>query len=183
MIGRSHFWRGFPFLRKRRSAAQIFETYKNALYHTARRLVTNDADAEDAGHEAFVARARNFSKINEIDCPQTRAYVVITVERKALDMLRSHSRHEAEELDEEVHGVEIAPPNDHGLADALAALAPQYREVLLLRYYNGYSARELAAYFGVSHAAMKKMLTRAKAALRAKLEEGEVPYDDGYSVR
>lgn len=98
-------------------------------------------------------------------------------------MLRSHSRHEAEELDEEVHGVEIAPPNDHGLADALAALAPQYREVLLLRYYNGYSARELAAYFEVSHAAMKKMLTRAKAALRAKLEEGEVPYDDGYSVR
>lgn len=124
-----------------------------------------------------------FQKINEIDCPQTRAYVVITVERKALDMLRSHSRHGAEELDEEVHGVEIAPPNDHGLADALAALAPQYREVLLLRYYNGYSARELAAYFEVSHAAMKKMLTRAKAALRAKLEEGEVPYDDGYSVR
>lgn len=71
----------------------------------------------------------------------------------------------------------------HSDADALAALAPQYREVLLLRYYNGYSARELAAYFEVSHAAMKKMLTRAKAALRAKLEEGEVPYDDGYSVR
>lgn len=167
----------------RRRFALLYDTYRGLMFRVARRLLHSDADAEDAVHEAFVALARNFSKINEIDCPQTRAYVVITVERKALDMLRSHSRHEAEELDEEVHGVEIAPPNDHGLADALAALAPQYREVLLLRYYNGYSARELAAYFEVSHAAMKKMLARAKAALRAKLEEGEVPYDDGYSVR
>lgn len=98
----------------RQRFALLYDTYKGLMFRVARRLLHSDADAEDAVHEAFVALARNFSKINEIDCPQTRAYVVITVERKALDMLRSHSRHEAEELDEEVHGVEIARPTTTG---------------------------------------------------------------------
>ena len=39
----------------------------------------------------------------------------------------------------------IPLPGDHGLADAMARLPAAYRDILLLRYYNGYSVREISS--------------------------------------
>lgn len=55
------------------------------------------------------------------------------------------------------------------VADQIAALAPPYREILALRYYDGCSEREAAAALGVSTAAVKVRTHRAKRALRDRL--------------
>ena len=46
---------------------------------------------------------------------------------------------------ESTYGIEIPLPGDHGLADAMARLPAAYRDILLLRYYNGYSVREISS--------------------------------------
>ena len=63
----------------RQRFALLYDTYKGLMFRVARRLLHSDADAEDAVHEAFVALARNFSKINEIDCPQTPVSTVYSI--------------------------------------------------------------------------------------------------------
>ena len=155
----------------------LYETYRGLMFYVANKLLHNTQDAEDAVHQAFVSLAEHFSKIGELECPQTRSYVVLTVERKAIDILRKHTRQAEVSINEAVQGIEIPLPGDHGLADALASLPAHSREILLLRYYNGYTTKELAAAFGVSYAAMKKQLTRAKNSLRERMEEGDMIHD------
>ena len=156
--------------------AALYETYRGLMFYTANNILHKAQDAEDAVHQAFISLAENFSKIKAIECPQTRAFVVIIVERKAIDILRRRSRQVEVGMNEAVHGIDIPLPGDNGLADAMASLPAHAREILLLRYYNGYTTTELADFFGVSYAAMKKQLTRAKSALKKRMEEGDFSY-------
>ena len=151
-----------------------FETlylhYRSLMLSVARRFLPEPQDAEDAVHQAFLSILKNFNKISVIDCPETRAFVVIIVERKALDILRS--RQKTVPLEEMERGVEIPLPGDSGLADALAKLPARYRQVLLLRFAYGYTTRELAKEFGMNQGSVQKLIWRAKEALEKLYEEG-----------
>ena len=149
---------------------QIYMTYSGLMFCAAKRILKSDANAEDAVHEAFLSIAKNLEKISDIHCPKTRAYIVIIVERKALDIIRKR-KHEVLSYDDAAAGIEITPPGDNGLADAMAKLNPRYRQVLLLRYDNGYTAKEIAKMFGMTPAAVEKLLWRAKTALQKQLSE------------
>ena len=58
-----------------------------------------------------------------------------------------------------------------GLFAALGELTPEYRALLHLRYYEGFSAAELARQLGTTAPALSARLYRAKRQLRKKLEE------------
>ena len=77
------------------------------------------------------------------------------------------------ELDEQALVSQPAPPTGGGLADAMASLPPRYREVLLLKYYNGYSAREIAGFLSATPDAVTQTLHRARKKLAEILEERE----------
>ena len=72
-------------------------------------------------------------------------------------------------------GIMVSLPDDgDDLAQAMAKLPRRYQDILLLRYDNGYSTRELAKMLGMSYAAVRKLLWRAKEALRESLPEGVI---------
>ena len=103
--------------------------------------------------------------------PKTRSFVVIITERKAIDILRKKSMAQTMPYDDLIGGVDIPLPGDHGLSDAMAQLPARYREMLLLRYDNGYSTREIAKLFGISPDAAQKLLWRSKQALQTILDK------------
>lgn len=150
---------------------RIYNRYRNLMYHVAYKVLSNHYDAEDAVHQAFVAIIRHLEKISDIDCPQTRSYIVLITERKAIDLIRTRHSEKVIPLNEDLIGIEIPAPGDHGLADALAKLPAHYREVLLLRFDNGYSAKELAQMLGMTESGVRKLIGRAKNALGRILEE------------
>ena len=112
----------------------------------------------------------NLKKISDVKCPKTRAYIVIITERKAIDIIRSRSKLVDMEFWESTYGIEIPLPGDHGLADAMARLPAAYRDILLLRYYNGYSVREISSMLHIKKDTAQKQLWRAKAALQKHLK-------------
>ena len=63
----------------------LYERYRGLMFHRAMLLLRNESDAEDVVHQAFLAILEHFEKISSIDCPKTRAYVVIIAESKAVD--------------------------------------------------------------------------------------------------
>lgn len=150
---------------------RIYNRYRNLMYHVAYKVLSNHYDAEDAVHQAFVAIIRHLEKISDIDCPQTRSYIVLITERKAIDLIRTRHSEKVIPLNEDLIGIEIPAPGDHGLADALAKLPAHYREVLLLRFDNGYSTKELAQMLGMTESGVRKLIGRAKNALGRMLEE------------
>lgn len=153
---------------------RIYARYRNLMYHVAYRILGNPQDAEDAVHQAFVSIIQNIHKFVQIDCPETRSFIVIMTERKAIDLIRIRHSEKILPLNEDLVGLEIPAPGDHGLADALAKLPVRYREVLLLRFDSGYSTRELAKMLGLTESGVRKLIGRAKDVLRHILEE------DGY---
>ena len=149
----------------------LYGKYKNLMYHVAYQILRNREDSEDAVQQAFFSIIKIIDKIKGSECPETKSLVVIITERKAIDILRTSHRDQLLPLNEEILGVSVPLPGDNGLADALAALPARYREILLLRFDNGYSARELSSLLGISESGIRKLIGRARAALKKELEE------------
>ena len=75
MIKQSHFRRGLSRKPKRRTAARIFEEYKNALFHTARRMVASDGDAEDAVMLTMERICRHMELLETLSEPEVQSYL------------------------------------------------------------------------------------------------------------
>ena len=81
---------------------EIYLKYKSLMFYAANKILHNEQDAEDAVHIAFIKIAENIKKIDVLDCPKTRSYIVTIVENKAIDIYRRKSRHKEAEYLEEV---------------------------------------------------------------------------------
>lgn len=153
---------------------ELVHTYKNLMFYAANQILNNEHDAEDSVQQAFFAILKNFDKISQIQCPQTRAFVVIVVERKAIDLYRARSRRSVVAFDEEFMqadtGTEEAAAVRTDLARALAQLPARARELLLLKYDSGYSEGEIAAICSMTPGNVKKTIYRAKKKLEMLLE-------------
>lgn len=150
----------------------VYTACKGRMLALARRYLPVREDAEDAVHQAFVSLAERFDRLERLSDAELEAYMVVVVERKAIDILRRQARQSSLPFDENMPLVMPAPCGSP-LADAMGRLAPRCREALLLRYGYGYSTRETASLLGVSVAAAQKALQRAKHALQAELEREE----------
>lgn len=150
---------------------QLYLTYRGLMYNVAFQILHNEHDAEDAVHQAFLSMLKNVGKISQVNCPKTRGYAVIIVERKSIDIIRGRRTLSEGEFDESLFGFSFPLPGDGGLSDAIARLPAQYREVLLLRHAHGYDTREVAELLDVSYEAARKLLYRSKTALKILLEK------------
>lgn len=150
---------------------KIYEEYGGLMFYVAKRILGTDADAEDAVQTAFLKIAKNIKKISEPVCPKTRGFVVIIVERTAIDMFRKRKRYTMSELKEATAGIAIDYDGDDRLAECITKLPPRYREVILLKYHYGYTLKEIGKMMDLSLAAVTKLDQRAKNKLRKLCEE------------
>lgn len=153
---------------------QLYEKYRNLMFYVAKGILKDDYLAEDAVHEAFIRIAKNFSKIGEISCPQTKNFAVIIVRNVALTMLEKERQNTHEEYDDGLHSGSIDPASDsdpdtsvlkaseyEALLNAVTELPDMYRDTLYLRYFNDFNMTEIASALGISKEAAKKRSQRA----------------------
>ena len=150
---------------------QLYLRYRGLMYYVALKILNNPHSAEDAVHQAFLSIIENLKKVSDVKCPQTRSYVVIIVERKAIDIVRANSKIVDIAFDETIAGITIPPVADNDLADAMAKLPARYREILLLRYDNGFNTKEIAKMLNMERGSVQKMLWRAKEALQKRMKK------------
>lgn len=155
----------------------IYREYRDLMLYIANRILGDTKDSEDVVHQAFLKIIGVLEKIDDPKCPKTRALVVTIVERTAIDLYRRRRRENTISLDEEYINVPDmaqadASTDQTDLAAAMASLPTRYREVLLLRYDNGFSNREIAGLLSMSEENVRKTIQRAKDKLGRILEEG-----------
>lgn len=153
----------------------LYLAYRGLMFQVANRILQNDQDAEDAVHQAFCALAEHAVVIPESPGPQARALAATVAERKAIDLYRAKRRHPTADLDELPLSYNQPLPSDGSLAGAMAALPPRYREVLLLKYYNGYSNEEIARFLDTTPENIRQIISQAKKKLAAELAERGEP--------
>jgi RNA polymerase sigma-70 factor, ECF subfamily len=155
----------------------LVRLYHARLWRFGRRVCHDEFDADDAVQEAFVELARR-PLVQQ--SPGVLAWLFTVVKHACLRFLR-RTRMVRRRLGERVDGDEEpdpAPTQEEGLEryrvtelvrDAIARLDPPLRAVLILRDIEGLSGSEVCAALGVSEAAMKSRLHRARSELRASL--------------
>ena len=151
---------------------EIYLSYRNLMYHIAYARLHNEQDAEDAVHHVFVKIAENIKRV-EPASPKTKRFVVTMVHNRATDVLRSRGRHPAIEYrDELAAGTLGEPETEETLVSCILQLPEQQRMVIWLKYYYGYSLREIAKMLDISLAWAQKLDQRAKKKLEELYDAG-----------
>lgn len=157
---------------------QIYLEYRNLMFYIANRILHDQHDSEDAVHEAFLKIIKIIDQIEDSKCPKTRNLTVIIVERVAIDIWRRRKRLQFIPIDDEDIGIVFTDNIENieiqsNLALAIAKLPARYRELLLLRYDNGFSETEITQIMSMSLSNVHKSIQRAKKRLQLILEEQE----------
>ena len=111
---------------------------------------------------AFVKIAENIQKIDVPVCPKTQNCVVTIVENKAIDLYRANKRKNGGLYLDEISGIEIETTHVHGLAACLAKLTPRYRQIILMKYYHGFTCKKIAKQLDITETNAIKLDQRAK---------------------
>lgn len=159
----------------------LYNTYKNLMYYVANDILKDTMQAENAVSEAFLRIAKNFNKINDVNCPQTKGFVVIVVKNIAINMYNKNKKENAVSLDEIStyignNNVEDKVLDEFAVEDlkkAIDSLKPIYKDAILFRYASGYSVSEISDILSVNSETVKKRIQRAKSELLKILEKME----------
>ncbi|HEV8662047.1 MAG TPA: sigma-70 family RNA polymerase sigma factor [Candidatus Methylomirabilis sp.] len=165
----------------------LLQRYQGKVYRLAMNLTRNPQDAEEVTQDVFLTVARKIGAFDGRAAFSTWLYRVAT--NAALMKLRG--RRPEPHLPVEEEGTVFAPdgsftrpvadwsalPEDQLLAverrqilaEAIEALPPDYKAVVVLRDIEGLANQEVAEILGATVLAVKSRLHRARLALRARL--------------
>lgn len=137
-----------------------------------RRLSGDREVAADLTQDTFVAFARSLGGPVRIESPGP--WVVVVARRRLIDHLRRQSRRlrvTAEPGREPSTGEIWSDAREGRLATALASISGMHRAVLVLRFVDGLTVREVAETIGRSQRATESLIVRARRSLRSAWEE------------
>ncbi|MBF4767246.1 SigE family RNA polymerase sigma factor [Nocardioides agariphilus] len=143
------------------------------LFRTTYAVAGDRQRTEDALQTAFAQAWSRWSKVSSADDPA--AYV----RRMAINAAINGHRRAWSRRETSVPEVPDVPLPDssrldhHATWQAVSLLAPRQRAVVVLRYYEGLSEREIAEVLGCRPGTVKSQSSAALATLRARLDETE----------
>lgn len=164
---------------------ELVNRYEKKIFRLTMNITRNNEDAEDAMQDAFMKAYSHLSTFEEGSRFYT--WLVRIAANEALMRLRKRRPNQFS-LDEPIEGDEEVIPReieDWGpspeqryaqsemreiLNNVIDQLSPDFRVVFVLRDIEGLSTEETASTVGISVAAVKSRLLRARLRLRQKLD-------------
>ncbi len=159
----------------------LYARFRRPAFALARRILSDDALAEDVLQEVFLSVWRDPSAFDRAR-GSVASWLLAVVHHKAVDAVRreeSQRRRQSRAEDEAVLDAPIAARDveddawSRVVADqvrtALGVLPEPQREALTLAYYGGYTQREVAALTGTPLGTVKTRMLAGMRRLRTEL--------------
>lgn len=150
-----------------------YEQFADHIYRLAMMMTGQKEDAEDIVQQTFLKfyyDATGFQDENHC-----KAWLLTVARNLAYDLLKSAERKKRQpgewtgHLKNKRQRLYREPESGTEEKSVLWELAPKYRAVLHLFYFEGYSTGEIAGLLGISETAVRSRLTRGRKKLRQKL--------------
>lgn len=166
----------------------LVERHKRRLFAVILRLVGDPGEAEELAHETFVKAYRSLSDFRgeaafstwlvQIGIHAARDRLRGARRRRgiiSIEALRESRRQDLEPVDRSpasnpARAVEVAEQRELMRA-ALTGLPPDYREVLVLKHFEGWAYEQIAEATGDTIGTLKVRAFRARQMLRDRLAE------------
>ncbi len=160
---------------------ELFGTYHRLVFDAAYRVTGRHDDAEDVLQSVFLRLARGGIPRGLPECPG--GYLRRAAVNAAIDLIRSRNC-ERRAVEREMR-LATEPPASFGdpsarqemahlrrrVRDALGQLSARAAEMVVLRYFEGLSNREIAELLDTSEGTVGVTLHRARRRLRRALEQ------------
>lgn len=154
----------------------------DAAYTLARYLTRNAHDAEDVVQDACLRALKYFDGFRGEGETSARAWLLAIVRNTAysrkgrVDAVTTEfdeTQHSGAAADEHPEGVLLQKDAKETLGRALDRLAPEFREVIVLRELEGLSYKEISEVAGVPVGTVMSRLSRARTRLQEALRKEE----------
>jgi len=160
------------------SFGQLCRHYYASMVAIGYSMLSDHQLAEDAAQEAF---ARALKSIKKLKTPAKFAPWLAQICRNvATDMRRDRIRRTDAEYGRSAEASDTPGPGEPAdtgrdaeallVVNAIESLDPPDRELIVLRYYNNKSYKQMAAILGISKPAINGRLTRTKRKLAGLLQ-------------
>lgn len=183
----------------REAFEQLMRRHNRALFRTARAILKDDAEAEDALQEAYLYAHRSIAKfrgdarlstwLTRIVANEAFARLRKRVRRAAILPLHPDDDEAASESAVRTEAPAMDRPDNatlraemrHLLEARIDALPDAYRAVFVLRAIEELSVEEIAASLGIAEATVRTRFFRARSLLRESLaQEVDRAYGDAF---
>lgn len=145
------------------SAEALYEAHKHAVYRLALSYVGQVQDAEDVTQSVFLKLLRYRPGILP---GKERNWLLKVTANECKNLVRQKKYLSPEPVPE----LSFETPEDSGLFEAVQSLRPEYRTVIYLYYYEGYSTKEIGKILGLRQSCVTTRLSRARLMLKTELE-------------
>ncbi|ADB40723.1 RNA polymerase sigma factor [Spirosoma linguale] len=160
---------------------RLYERYCNKVYRKCLSFTKDPVRAEDLTHDVFLKLVVKLSSFREQAKFSTWLYSITY--NYCTDQLRAHNMRKEVYMDDSWDRLdtgiddglgEIAEMEAQKLEKALHQLPPEEQTMLLMKYQDDISIREIANFVGITESAVKMRLKRSRDKLRKYYLEGIV---------
>jgi RNA polymerase sigma-70 factor (ECF subfamily) len=148
----------------------LVEMYQARVFALVSRMAAGRGRAtiEDLAQDTFLAVFRKLPTFRHDGAAQLSTWILTIAARRAIDELR---RRRPEPVAEPIVAVTRASEVARAIESALAELSPELRAAFVLRELHGLDYDEISRALAIEVGTVKSRLSRARAALRARLAE------------
>jgi len=150
----------------------LVQRYQRPLFAYLTSRLGNYGEAEEAAQESFM---RAFLSLKKLRQPASFYSWLLGIAGRVLqEQFRAVTRREKQRaVAEALLQRDPGEAPEYPVEEAIAVLPESYRQVILLRYYEGLSCQEVATRLGLPLGSVTKTLSRAYALLRQELQARE----------
>ncbi|KPM47743.1 RNA polymerase sigma factor [Jiulongibacter sediminis] len=149
---------------------ELYERYSEKVYRKCLSFVKDQAKAEDFTHDIFLKVITKIGTFKESARFSTWLYSITY--NYCMDMLRKQKRLQEDSLEEPMEFVEenvdheLLSMKKEGLQKSLEEISPDEKAMLLMKYQDEFSIKEIAQTFQISESATKMRLLRTKEKMK-----------------
>jgi RNA polymerase sigma-70 factor (ECF subfamily) len=151
--------------------AEVYRRYARVVFATSRRLLGDDALAEDIVQDVMVRLWKQPQAFDE-QRASLRTFLIVLTRNRCIDVLRSGRSRQARErrvldlVDPPVEECLDAEADLVGVSRALDALSPAQRQVIELAYFDGLTYRHIAKLLELPEGTVKSRIRLALERMR-----------------
>jgi len=159
----------------------LYERYHSAMAALAYSVLGDRDLADDAAQETFAIACQKLGTLRRRD--KFAGWLASICRNTARNILRSKSKTEAVDFQERVGNQNGEDHRRDAIRQAVFKLRSAERELIVLRYYNGFSQAQISNVLDISPQAVNGRLVRAKRKIAKYLKRNGFTGDDYGTVR